>query len=451
MNLLSFSGQLVYAVLVLFFFIFVLFNLVEKEYRALRRSLAVFLFLVILPVLFYLFLSSTLVLFFVVILILIIIFMLIIFLSPTPKGQLQIVSDQARIDERDIIFARFDLKENSPEYNAYYQNRPEYKAGDDQIRQLPDLFEPQHIQKDPVLMSLGDAEFEFLEHQMTIVNGEIGREKIIRSEEDNNHMIRSILRYLGSDDCGICRLDSSDVYSHVGRGPEKYGSEVKNTHKYGISFIIKMDFDMIRHAPRPPVIVETAKQYVEAAKISVILAAFIRRLGYSARANIAGSNYQTLMVPCAWKAGLGEMGRMGILIHPRFGPSIRIGLVTTDLPLITNKPIVFGVQDFCKKCQKCANNCPAEAVPKGDKIKENGVLKWVIKREKCYKYWRKVGTDCSTCIFVCPYSKPDNLFHNMVRNLATNFSAAQSLFVWADDFFYGKKPDIRKKPHPFQK
>jgi reductive dehalogenase len=169
-------------------------------------------------------------------------------------------------------------------------------------------------------------------------------------------------------------------------------------------------------------------------------------MGYSSRAHVAGSNYQAIIPPLGWKAGLGEMGRIGTLITTKYGPRARLGLVTTSLPLKPDKPRILGVQDFCEKCQKCAQNCPAQAIPYGQKEEENGVLKWVLKREECYRYWRRVGTDCAVCMYVCPYSKPVNLFHNLIRTVVTKSSLAQSLSVWGDDFFYGRKPSRKKSP-----
>lgn len=199
-----------------------------------------------------------------------------------------------------------------------------------------------------------------------------------------------------------------------------------------------MDRGMIQCAPGPPVIVETARRYVEAADISIQLAGWLRRLGYGARAHIAGSNYQAMVVPLAWAAGLGELGRMGILITPKLGPRVRLGLVTTDLPLIVDNPVAFGVQDFCMTCLKCARNCPSKAISFDPPEESNGVIRWVIDREECYRYWRKMGTDCSVCLSVCPYSKEDNLLHSAVRGLASRSRTFQSLSVRGDDFFYGR-------------
>jgi reductive dehalogenase len=308
------------------------------------------------------------------------------------------------------------------------------------------LFDPSHNKKDPVLFALAEAEFDFLEHQLTEVNGELDPEHVQFSKEENAYLIKKIIQYLGTDVSGIAPLDQSYVYSHTGRGPDTYGNEIQLDHQFAIVFAVEMDLAMVAAAPKAPAVVETGKQYVEAARIAIILANFIRRIGYPARAHIAGSNYQAVLPPLGWKAGLGELGRLGTLITSKFGPRARLGLVTTSLPLKPDKPRTLGIQDFCEKCKKCAVNCPAQAIPHGEKMGENGVLKWVLDREECYRYWRKAGTDCGVCMYVCPYSKPVSLFHDFIRGLASKSSSAQTLSVWGDDFFYGRKPQRKKIP-----
>jgi reductive dehalogenase len=275
---------------------------------------------------------------------------------------------------------------------------------------------------------------------MNKVTGKVNPEKIELSPFDNTRHLRRIIKYFGTDAFGVCEVDQSYVYSHVGRGPESYGSEINLTHKYAIVFALPMEISMIAASPKPPVYVETERKYLEVGKIALLVSDFIRRMGYSARAHIAGSNYQAVLPPMGWKAGLGEIGRIGILITEKYGPRVRLGMVTTDLPLSVNSPRVFGVQDFCQKCQKCATNCPVQAIPHGDKTEANGALKWVINREACYQFWRKAGSDCAMCIYVCPYSKPNNTFHNFIRNTISRSTTAQRVAIWADDYFYGKNP-----------
>ena len=446
MNLQLILGELTFFITLCFFLLFSLTSYLEREKRAFWRSLILFctiavfngfIFLLSIPLRDQIFLGVFLFWG---------IFVLIIVLSPRPKKEVRFKGKQEKIDERDVVFARFDLEKGEKNYIDYYNWRPSFKEIDEEIRKLPDILSPSHLKKSPIHFPLAAAEFDFLEKQLEFVDGQVSLQPVEKTAEENSQKLRAILSYLGSDLCGICELDQSFVYSHVGRGPEPYGKEIFQNHKYAVVFAVEMDWHMISAAPRSPVIIETGKKYVEAARISIIAASFIRRMGYPARAHIAGSNYQAVLPPLGWKAGLGEIGRMGILMTWKFGPRVRLGLVTTDLPLKTDRPRHQGMADFCSKCKKCASNCPAKAIPHGDPIEENGVIKWVLNREQCYRYWRKAGTDCAVCVFVCPYSKPANSFHNLVRLTAAQSKAAQSLSILGDDFFYGRFPSRNFSP-----
>ena len=363
--------------------------------------------------------------------------------SSRPRLSTRILHEQGRVDERDVIFARFDLNPFSERIREYYDRKPGYEKTDDSIRKLPDILSPEQMFRSPLYFSLAAAEFDFLEKQLSSVDGNVSDRLFEGSAEENRSLIDTALKYLGADVWGVCSLDQNYLYSHVGRGPVPYGQAIESSHRYAVVFAVEMNYEMIQAAPRPPVIVETARRYVQAADISIQLAFWLRRIGFSARAHIAGSNYQAMLVPLAWKAGLGELGRMGVLITPRFGPRVRLGLVTTEMPLTADEPIVFGVQDFCLKCRKCALNCPSQAIPLGERVVDNGSQRWIIKREECYRFWRKAGTDCAVCISVCPYSKKDNWIHGMIRELTKRSKAFQSMSVWGDDFFYGRRPVSR--------
>ncbi|UCC39107.1 MAG: reductive dehalogenase [Candidatus Aminicenantes bacterium] len=446
MNIWFIAGEISLSILIIFFLLFSFFSLLEKEKRAFWRS--IFFFFLLLLLNFAVFLASVplrnlILRGFFILFALCILFLL---LSPLRKKTTEITGKQEKIDERDIIFARFEYKEGTKVFEKYYARHPEYKETDDEIRKIPDILSSHHINKSPALFSLAAAEFDFLEHQLTQVSGKEYAGKARSSPYENTRMVKNFIGYFGSDLCGICNLNQAYVYSHVGRGPEPYGNTIELKHKFAIAFALEMDLKMVASAPQAPVIIETAKKYVEAAKISIIVANFIRRMGYPARAHIAGSNYQTVIPPIACEAGLGELGRLGILITSKYGPRARLGLITTDLPLVTDKPAALGIQNFCQRCQKCATNCPAQAIPPGEKTEENGVLKWVLNREECYRFWRKSGTDCAVCIYVCPYSKPHNTFHRIIRKMTEKSSVFQSLSARGDDFFYGRIPLRKKSP-----
>lgn len=149
------------------------------------------------------------------------------------------------------------------------------------------------------------------------------------------------------------------------------------------------------------------------------LAQFIRGLGFRA---IPAGNGTGLSIPMAIDAGLGQLGRMGLLMTPKYGPRIRLAKVITDMPLIPDSPIEFGVTEFCESCMLCAEECPSEAVSEEERTWEGkspsnnpGSYKWYINSEKCYDF---NGFSCSNCKRVCPFTKPNNSWlHRMIRGV----------------------------------
>ena len=71
------------------------------------------------------------------------------------------------------------------------------------------------------------------------------------------------------------------------------------------------------------------------------------------------------------------------MLNPFLIPRFKAAVVTTDLPMAVDRPIDFGMQDFCDKCCKCARECPSGAISHGDKILHNGYEKWPNDVEKC--------------------------------------------------------------------
>jgi ferredoxin len=251
---------------------------------------------------------------------------------------------------------------------------------------------------------------------------------------------------LGAVDVGVAELRPYHVYSHVGRGTGGYGEPIELEHRWAVAFTLEMDHRRVACAPRAPVVEESARQYAEGARIALVAASWIRRLGYPARAHIDG-NYRVIAPLVARDAGLGEIGRMGLLMTPRLGPRVRLGVVTTELPLVADEPgDDVTVLDFCRICKKCAANCPVRAIPTGKRTPVDDGLRWAIDSEACYRYWNVVGTDCATCMRVCPYSHPDSTLHNVVRRAIRSSAAARRVMLWLDDLFYGERVVSRQAP-----
>ena len=258
--------------------------------------------------------------------------------------------------------------------------------------------------------------------------------------------LKGFARYLGAASVGCTRLDPAHVYSNIGRSPGKWGEPIDLSHTHAIAVTVPMAHEMVRLAPDSPTTTETAFEYQEVARIAMVLARYLNNLGYEARAHVDG-NYRVMCVPVAVDAGLGELGRIGLLVTPEMGPRVRLAVVTTDLPLEQDEPITFGVQDFCRICMKCADICPSASIDKGEKLDRLGVEKWQSLKDTCYRYWRMAGSDCALCVKVCPYSHPAGSAHDMVRWLIKRNPMARRLALWSDDLLYGRRPAARY-PYP---
>jgi ferredoxin len=353
---------------------------------------------------------------------------------------------EKRFDERDVIFARARLEPGMPEYDTYYQMRPENKAVDDRARKKPGLLSPDSQLANMFHYAAADASFFLTEAVRDAVDGTVADTRYALPPAEMTAYLKGLTKYYGALDVGITKLEPYHIYSHIGRGTGTWGAEVELPHQYAIAFTVEMDYDMMGTSPNPPVTMESAKEYVEAARIAVQLAAALRNLGYKARAHIDG-NYRVIAPLVARDAGLGEVGRLSLLITKAQGPRVRIGVVTTDAVLIPDgrKPEP-AVIDFCNVCKKCANSCPSHSISFDERKIHNGALRWKIQPETCYAYWCVIGTDCGKCVAVCPFSHPDTFAHRLVRWGIYRSGFFRRFANWMDDVMYGKVPAARQEP-----
>ena len=58
--------------------------------------------------------------------------------------------------------------------------------------------------------------------------------------------------------------------------------------------------------------------------------------------------YSCRLYPSPWLPCTGD-----VVLNPFLGPRYKADVVTTDMPLEIDRPIDFGLQDFCRKCGRC--------------------------------------------------------------------------------------------------
>ena len=280
------------------------------------------------------------------------------------------------------------------------------------------------------------------------------------TDADVTQMVKKAARFYGASMVGIAPLDERWVYTGTAddlfnpgeRHPvalsdavEKPGYQkdgtllIPSSMHWVITMIFPMDRDAVETYPTPIGAATTAVGYSKMAFTAASMAEFIRGLGYTA---MPLGNQVVASIPTAIDAGLGELGRHGLLITPKHGSAVQIAKVLVDLPLIVDQPISFGVTEFCEVCGKCAKACPPQAIDKGARtwkgttVSNNaGVLKWYINPEKCFAQWAAYGiSDCSYCIRECPFTKPQSWLHEATRILiGAKSGTIDKLLVNLDD------------------
>ncbi len=364
-----------------------------------------------------------------------------------------------RFDEREVIFARNrTIRPESREYEIFYSAHPEYEDYDAQRRkkggplgQLGTIDRPNEGPN--IAATMASLSIPFFLSTPPVVKPErhpaMAGKKIDLSPREATDRIKGYAKSLGADLVGITELNPFWIYSHKGEifheNWEDWGKEIVLNHKYAVVFAMEMALDMIGPAPHTTTTIESMRNYARGAYIATQLANFIANLGYCATANHL-RYYETILVPLAVDAGLGELGRNGYLITKEYGPRVRLGAVTTDLPLVPDKPVDIGVKDFCDICKKCSVCCPSNSIPLGERAVVNGTLRWKLNAETCFEYWGKIGTDCNVCMRVCPWSHARTLPHKLIVFLITRNKYSRRLFSILDDIFYGKKPKPKAPP-----
>jgi epoxyqueuosine reductase len=157
------------------------------------------------------------------------------------------------------------------------------------------------------------------------------------------------------------------------------------------------------------------------------LAAFIRRLGPDVEARPLCDIEPILERTFATRAGLGFVGKNGLVIAPGKGSFMLLGEVVTTLELVPDVPMT----ERCGSCTRCLDACPTNAF----------AAPFVLDPRKCISYFtiedpgappaelrEAIGEHffgCDVCQDVCPYNRTS-------RPLSDPFDGFRPLERWND-------------------
>ena len=340
----------------------------------------------------------------------------------------------------------------SEEYKEYYSRHPEKKEADDKMRDNLHTSLEKHFQVDPMgafFQSNVFASRRILGMPDMIEPGQEGTplwqtmdvdlSKV--TPEEFSQRIKDYAIFLGASKVRIGRLKKEWVYTHYSHPytPYPYGKPVDDMEYPNIICLaMRQNPAVVRHGDRYVFCIEAGWRYSLTSLLSITLANLIRSWGFKARA-LPPENSPYMVVPTFIDAGIGEQGRMGICVAKEFGNNFRPSGVATDMPLAIDKPVDFGLQEFCENCKVCADACPSGAITREGKIVRRGVRRWQVDDYKCRSYWNNLGFPCAICQAACPYNFPASSWHNLNRNLIENVKLYHKPAVWGYKLFYERK------------
>ncbi|OPL08953.1 MAG: 4Fe-4S ferredoxin [delta proteobacterium ML8_F1] len=201
------------------------------------------------------------------------------------------------------------------------------------------------------------------------------------------------------------------------RGYEVAGYEALDT---GIAYGVRLSEAIVSQIDRGPTHeyfhhYRTVNRLID--DIGLKVAVLLQRSGYRAlpvaasqsiNSKAAGA-YEGLFSHrmAATLGGLGWIGKNNSLIHPVFGPGLRLGTVLTNAPLKVAQPITASQ---CGDCSLCVDACPALALSGMDweaGIPREMILDARACSEHMKHHYQHIGRGavCGICLAACPYGR----------------------------------------------
>ena len=259
----------------------------------------------------------------------------------------------------------------------------------------------------------------------------VDKAPIPQEPEILTHHIKSVGYFLKADIMGTCKVPESAYYSH-----DKQGNPIDIQYENAIIIVMRKELKAMRASTGhdwmgDPI---SFQSYQHLGMVAETISNYIRRLGWQASAQYGPSfvnRYSVLLPPLLLAAGIGEVSRAGIILNPFLGLAFKAAVVLTNMPLVPDQPIDFGLQSFCRDCKICAQNCPSKAISMGDKVIYNGYETWKLDTRRCasFNFTNKNGTMCNTCVKNCPWSNPSTFPHDLVRSMVINIPFTRQIAI----------------------
>jgi epoxyqueuosine reductase QueG len=224
--------------------------------------------------------------------------------------------------------------------------------------------------------------------------------------------LKAVAKDAGADSVGIADLalfkTGWPVVPHDLLGP----------YINAVSIAVRLDNTVIDSIEGGPT-AEYARHYREVNAsldgIAACIVTWIKEMGFTAYAVPASyiADENNLLGNISHKAvarlaGIGWQGKSLLIIHPQYGPRIRLATVLTGMPLEPDEPM----KNMCGTCAECSKACPASAIKnvstKDRYESRDDALYFSRCVAKTIEFSALPGIGarvCGVCIKACPFGK----------------------------------------------
>ena len=165
--------------------------------------------------------------------------------------------------------------------------------------------------------------------------------------------------------------------------------------------VLEQNYDATQRIPGHKAEQAALSAYGELEDRMVALADWLQERGWRARPEpFLG---ESMFIPYAVSAGLGQLGLNGQLLTPHAGSRCRLNLLTTNAPLVFDEPVDYGIEGVCDRCQICVRRCPVGAIP-NHRSEHRGITKAKLNTKRCLPLMMQTS-GCSICMKTCPVQR----------------------------------------------
>jgi ferredoxin len=261
-----------------------------------------------------------------------------------------------------------------------------------------------------------------------------------KSPEELTLGLKEIAAQSGLSAVGVAEYEQQFRFADY---PHKH--EEEGNHRV-IVCILEENYASLESSPSPRHDRASMSCIVEIMQRQKLIARYLQAEGY--RAHVQDYEAGAVAIPYAVMAGLGQLGLNGVLLTPQAGPRVRIGLISTNAPLIIDHPVDYGIPKICDNCRACVRNCPAGAITARRRT-YRGNLKAKVNAPRCTAVLA-AASGCGICLTVCPVHRYGlEAVHDEFERSGTILGKRTDElegYTWIDGRYYGpgQRPRLGK-------